>query len=462
MLDKQKTLFFIGIGGVGMSAIAKILNSRGYRVSGSDRSESDMTRTLSEAGIEINIGHRAENIHPDIQMVVYTNAVNEENPEMKAARALGIECVERADMLNRISKDKYAIGVSGTHGKTTTTSMLSRIMLHAGFDPTLAVGGFLDEIKGSGHEGQGKYFVYEACEAFGSLRHLKPNLALVTNIDDDHLDYYGSLDAVKRMFATYMSKNVPPYGLVIYNKDDDNLREVVLDCQPTQTLSIGIRHLDADFVATDIHLNAFSSEFEVLHHGRSMGVFRLNVPGKHNVYNALLAIVAAHINGVSFQDIYDSLSGFRNANRRFQLKCQREDLTVIDDYAHHPSELNATLDAALRLSDSQHARLIAVFQPHLYSRTEQFYLEFAQALSRADKVVLTEIYPAREENIHNISSRIIFDEVVKLAGEEKIIYAHTLEEVPDKVKELLEEKSIVITLGAGDVWKVSEMFSPGN
>lgn len=460
MQHQFSSIFFIGIGGVGMSAIARILQARGWQVSGSDRAESDMTRSLTEQGIQICIGHHASNIHSGIDLVVYTNAVSEDNPELQAARSLGITCLERADMLNRVARDKYAVGVSGTHGKTTTTSMVARIFLQAGMDPSLAVGGYLDEIQGSGYEGQGKYFIYEACEAFGSLRYLQPDLALVTNIDGDHLDYYGSLDAIKRMFRLYMCENVPSYGRVIYNKDDDNLREVVADCQPNQSLSVGIRHLDADFVATDIHLNAFNSQFEVLHHGRSLGVFHLNVPGRHNIYNALLAITAAYINGVSYQVIYDSLAGFRNANRRFQLKYQREDLTVIDDYAHHPSEIDATLDAARRLADSQSARLIAVFQPHLYSRTEQFFLEFARALNQADLVVLTEIYPAREENIHNISSRIIYDEVVKLSGEEKILYAHTLEEVPDKIKGLLNQKSIVITLGAGDVWKVSEMFSP--
>ncbi len=459
MFDKQKPVFFIGIGGIGMSAIARIMNIRGYQVHGSDRASSPMTQSLASEGITIFEGHAAEHIAPDTQLVVYTNAVNEDNPELKRAREMGITCLERAAMLNYIASSKYAIGVSGTHGKTSTTSMLSKILLRAKFDPSLAVGGYLDEIGGSGHEGQGKYFVYEACEAFGSLRHLKPNLALITNIDEDHLDYYGTLDNIKRMFSLYMCENVPAYGLVIYNKDDDNLREVVDQCKPNQSLSVGIRHKDADFVAENILLNSFHSEFEIMHHGRSIGVYRLNVPGKHNVYNALLAIVAARINGVEPQDIQAALADFTNADRRFQLKHQAEKLTVIDDYAHHPSEVQATMDAALQLARSQDARLIAVFQPHLYSRTEQFYLEFAQALNRADYVVLTEIYPAREENVNNISSQIIYDEIVKLSSQDKIIYAHTLEEVPDKVDRLIQEKAVIITLGAGDVWKISEMFS---
>ena len=455
----QQKYFMIGVGGVGMSAIARILARQGHIVVGSDRARSHLAADLEKDGITLYIGHNADHVDKSFDTLVYTNAVPENNPELVRARELGIPCLERAEMLNRLASPKYSIGVAGTHGKTTTTSMVSRIFLHGGLDPSLAVGGYLPEIDGSGHLGTGKHFIYEACEAFGSLGHLCPEMALITNIDEDHLDYYGTLDNIKKMFARYMSENVPPFGLVVYNKDDDNLNEVFQSARPRNGVSVGIKHKDVDFRASDIRLNSFSSEFDVIHRGKNIGRFTLNVPGKHNVYNALLAITAARLNGISIESIRDSLSSFKNADRRFQLKYKAENLMVIDDYAHHPSEIDATLTAGLKLSHSHNANLIVIFQPHLFSRTEQFYREFARALSKADYVVLTEIYPAREENIHNTSSEIIYNEIIKLKQSDKVIYTHVLEEVPHKIEKLLENNSVVMTLGAGDVWKISEMFT---
>lgn len=458
MKDKKK-VFFIGIGGVGMSAIAVIMNERGYDIVGSDREESINTKILCEKGIDVKIGHSAKHISDDIDMLVYTNAVNDDNPELMRARAMGIPCHERSVVLDMIARSKYSIGISGTHGKTTTTSMVSKIFLHAGKNPSLAVGGYLEDIKGSGYEGDGKYFVYEACEAFGSIGNLCPDIALITNIDQDHLDYYGSLDNIKKMFKKYISENVPPFGLVVYNMDDENLLEVVNSCELDNAISVGIRHKDADFVIENVELSAFSSDFTVARNGKTIGEFKLNVPGMHNVYNAALAVIVSYLNGISNEYIQSALMEFKNADRRFQLKLENKNLTVIDDYAHHPSEIKATLSAARKLSTSKSAKLIAVFQPHLYSRTEYFYKDFAETLSKADLVVLTEIYPAREENIHNISTQIIYDEVVKLKGEENVIYSHELNDVPKMINPLMHENSVLITLGAGDVWKVSEMFS---
>lgn len=458
-MKKGSKIFFIGIGGVGMSAIAHILNQRGYKIIGSDRSESRMTKILAGQGIDVRIGHDSANITSDIDLVVHTNAVGFDNPEMKAAHELGIPIIERAIMLNQTASTKFSIGISGTHGKTSTTSMLSKIFLKAGVDPSLAVGGYLEEAKGSGYEGKGNYFIYEACEAFGSMLNMYPDISVVTNIDSDHLDYYGTLANIRAAFRKFFSENIPPYGIVIYNKDDQNLREVIRDARPFHSVSVGIRHKDADFTAERITLGGFHSEFTIKRRGKSIGRFKINVPGIHNVYNSLLAAVAAHLSGISTKAIQASLSEFENAKRRFQLKHREEALTVIDDYAHHPSEIKATLMAARKLADKQSAHLIAVFQPHLYSRTEALYKDFAKALSKADTVVLTEIYAAREENVNNISAQIIYDEVVKHIGEENVLYADTLPEVPKLIQPYLTQDSIVITLGAGDVWKVSEMFS---
>lgn len=457
-MQEGDKIFFIGIGGVGMSALAVILKARGFGAYGSDRAESDMTRQLKQKGIDVRIGHNADNIDPDTKIVVYTNAVTEDNPELIRAREMGVAVMERATMLDIVGRTKFSIGISGTHGKTTTTSMVSRIFLKAGYDPTLAVGGFLNEIGGSGYEGAGKYMVYEACEAFGSVLKLHPNIAVITNIDNDHLDYYGSLANIKKAFRQYITDNIPPYGILVYNKDDSNLRSVVQEADPVNAVSVGIRYKDADFVAEKIKLDAFSSEFTVRQREEEIGRFRVNVPGIHNVYNALLAVVTGRLNGIPNEIINQSLASFENANRRFQLKHRTDHLTVIDDYAHHPSEIRATLLAARKLSDKLGAKLIAVFQPHLYSRTEAFYKDFAKSLSRADMVVLTEIYAAREKNTNNISTKIIYDEIVKILGSDKVIYSRSLDEVPESLQPYLSSDAIVVTLGAGDVWKVSEMF----
>jgi UDP-N-acetylmuramate--alanine ligase len=461
-IRKMKRIFFIGIGGVGMSALAVILKERGFDVSGSDRGDSATTRSLAKRGIQVWIGHDASNLGTDLDAVVFTNAVTEDNPELSAARARGIRVFERAAMLDIIAKPRYTVGVSGTHGKTTTTSMVARIFLAAGLDPSLAIGGYIREISGSGYEGKGKFFVYEACEAFESFLKLHPDLALLTNIDADHLDYYGTFDAIKAAFAKYVSENVPAHGLVVYNRDDLPLREVIDAARPSRSISVGIDTPECDFRAVDIQLFGYATSFRVLYKGKPVGEFMLNVPGRHNVTNSLLAIAAAKLNGVPMETVQKTLAQFRNADRRFQLKLEREDLTVIDDYAHHPSEIDATLSAAKNLSEKKHARLIAVFQPHLYSRTEFLYKDFAKSLCRADGVVLTEIYAAREKNVHNISSRIIFDEVVRMKGSENVVFSSELRDVPEKVKTLLCGNSIIVTLGAGDVWKVSDMFGIGN
>jgi len=281
-------VFLIGIGGIGMSALAVILKARGFDVLGSDRADSTVILNLRKLGINVALCHESANITPDIRTVVYTNAVSEDNPELIKAREIGASVYERAAMLDLLSGPKLAIGVSGTHGKTTTTSMVAKIFLAAGLDPTLAVGGHIDQIGGSGYEGDGKFFVYEACEAYGSFLKLHPAIAVITNIDSDHLDYYTNIGNIKKAFLKYIQENIPAFGTIVYNRDDANLRSVVEGAKLHNTVSVGIRHR-ADFTASKIRLNEFSSSFVVKKHGAFYGNFFLNVPGMHNVTNALLA-----------------------------------------------------------------------------------------------------------------------------------------------------------------------------
>jgi len=458
-LKQRLHVFLVGIGGIGMSALARILVARGHQVSGSDRSDSAIVADLRKRGIEVHIGHEARHIHEDIDLVVYTNAVSvDDNPELIQARQLGVPLIERAKLLQMLASSKYAIGVSGTHGKTTTTSMLARIFLDAQLDPSLAVGGVLAEIGGSGYEGKGKFFIYEACEAFESFLKLYPDTAVITNVDADHLDHYKTFDNIKRAFSTYLSTHVSPYGLIVYNRDNEPLREIVDKLHLPQAVSVGIT-TPADFMATEIELSEFSSRFVLVRGKEEIGTFYVNVPGMHNVYNALLAAVTAKLHGVPQEVIYRTLSLFQNASRRFEVKYQTEDLVVIDDYAHHPSEIAATLKAARRLAEKKGAELMVVFQPHLYSRTLSFYKEFAEALSLADRIVLTEIYPARETNPGNVSSKLIYDEIVKIRGSSRLYYVHSLEQVKEILPQIMSTQAVLVTLGAGDVWKISSHFS---
>ncbi|MGL5720984.1 MAG: UDP-N-acetylmuramate--L-alanine ligase [Brevinema sp.] len=450
-------LFFIGIGGVGMSALALILKSRGFVVSGSDRSQSTVVNGLVAAGIKVHIGHNPQNIASNVHYVVYTNAVDDSNPEMQEALRRGIPRIVRAEMLNFIGGHYFSIGVSGTHGKTTTTSLTARIFLSAGVDPTLAVGGHLEEIHGAGYAGKGDTMIYEACEAFGSLAHLRPDMSLVTNIDEDHMEFFKDRAEVEDLFLNFFNNNLASHSLLIYNQDDEVLRSVVQKSSVARRLSISMHAQQGDFWCENLHLNSGTSQFDVYYKKTSVGKFTLNVPGTHNVSNAMLAIAAAKASGIDNDSIARALLGFRNADRRFQLKSQNETLTVIDDYAHHPRAVQLTLETARRLATEKGAKLVVVFQPHLYSRTRYFYKEFSEALCKADSVILADIYAAREPNPDNMSSQIILDEMQKLGKINDMVFEKNMDNIPMLVKQRTNNvPSVVITLGAGDIWKVSE------
>lgn len=456
----QSHIYFIGIGGVGMSALAIILHQQGYIVSGSDSSTSTNTQNLSKMGIQVHIGHCTENINENIDYIVYTNAVNDTNPEILQAKKLNIPLVVRAEMLNFVGSHYFSIGISGTHGKTTTTSITSKIFLSAGLDPTLAVGGFLPEIQGAGYKGDGDTMIYEACEAFGSLNYLYPDVALITNIDMDHLEFFKNREEVENLFLEYLNKHIAPKSLLIYNADDECLASVVNKSNVMKKISVSIRAQKGDFWIKNITLHEHSSEFDVYFDEQLIGHFKLGIPGIYNVSNALLGIAVAKIQGIDNLSIINALENFQNAHRRFEIKNQTKDLIVIDDYAHHPKAVSLTLEAARKIATKNNAKLIAVFQPHLYSRTQYFYKEFSESLLLADSVILTDIYAAREVNEYNISSQLIYDEIEKQKNMDYLILESEFDNISKFIKKIVSnQKSVVITLGAGDVWKISEQVS---
>ncbi len=459
MLQDKPRIHFIGIGGVGMSALAIIAKQQGCHVTGSDKSRSQNTDRMADLGIGIYEGHSDVNVNEDIDYVVYSNAVPMDNPEILKAKSLNIPLIVRAEMLNNIGVHYNSIGVSGTHGKTTTTSMISRIFLSAGLDPTLAVGGYLPHIKGAGYKGAGDIMIYEACEAYGSLNYLYPDTAVITNIDMDHLEFFKNREEVEALFLNYLNKHIAPSSLLIWNADDECLAKVVAESDVKNKISVSLKVKGGDFWVKNITLHEDCSEFDVFRGEELVGHFALGIPGIYNVSNALLAIAAAKHAGISNDAVNKALAHFRNADRRFEIKSSSDNLTVIDDYAHHPRAVALTLEAAKRIADKKKAKLVAVFQPHLYSRTAYFYKEFSDALLAADSVILTDIYAARESNDGNISSKMIYDEIIKHKKMDNLILESDFENVSDIVKKITEGcPSVVITLGAGDVWKISELL----
>jgi UDP-N-acetylmuramate--alanine ligase len=443
--------FFVGIGGIGMSALAMILKSKGYEVMGSDRQDSDKLKELERLGIKTFVGHKEENLEDDVDVVVYTNAVHDDNPELSKARRLGKKIISRAELLAEIEKDYISIGVAGTHGKTTTTSMVSKVLLDAGFDPTVANGGNLPYIGGNARIGNTKYFVYEACEAFGSFLHFHPFIGVVTSIDNDHVaEYYKTMDNLMNAFVTYIN-NVDSEGKVIINGDDPLAFEAMIKSGRVGCITYGIRDGN-NLVADAISLNKLSTEFDVFFNGSFLVRMKINVPGIHNVYNSLATVGVAISLGIDPKIVAQSLKDFKNAERRFEIKFEDERFTIIDDYGHHPSEIKATLTSAKNLG---RRNVIALFQPHLWSRTWALYRDFALALNIADKIVVTEVYGAREEPIQGFSAKFIVDELVRLGRKESdVFFVRTKEEAFDLVSRLLVNDSALVILGAGDINKV--------
>ena len=447
-------IHFVGIGGSGMSGIAEILLSQGFTVSGSDLSGSATTEHLTSKGARIFIGHSAENIQ-GAEVVVYSSAVKpSENPETMAALERKIPVIRRAEMLSEVSRLKYTLAIAGTHGKTTTTSMCGLVMMKAGLDPTVIVGGRLTGLGGSNARlGEGDWVVLEADEYDRSFLQLLPTIAVITNIEADHLDIYSDLDDIKGAFTEFSNK-VPFYGAALVCLDDPGVRDVMPQIKRV-TITYGTTP-QCDVRASNISYSERSSSYDLAYRGEPLGRITLNVPGEHNVLNSLAACGVALQCGVPVETIQQALAEFGGVYRRFEIKGESSGgILVIDDYAHHPTEILATLEAARK---GWNRRIVAVFQPHTYTRTRDFYREFATSFDNADVIVLTDVYAAREEPIEGVSGRLIAD-AARDAGHRHVFYAETLNDANTLLEELLRPGDILLTMGAGDVWRVGSKVS---
>ena len=447
---KPMHIHFIGIGGISMSGLASILLNQHFKVSGSDAHESELTKQLEAEGAILYYGQRASNLDDTPDLVVYTAAIHPDNPEYAAAVAKQIPMLSRAELLGQMMHNfKTPVAISGTHGKTTTTSMASYIFLEADMDPTISVGGILDAIGGNIRVGHSDIFVTEACEYTNSFLHFHPRYSIILDIEAEHLDFFKDINDIRHSFHLF-AKNTISDGAIIMNGQIERPEEIT-EGLSQEVITYG---LDPSFTyyAKDITYNEKAcGRFSVYKNGEKLGKVALSVPGEHNVYNSLAAIAVTEKMGISLEDIIHGLSIFGGAKRRFELKGKVNGITVIDDYAHHPTEIEATLHAA---KNYPHGRLICVFQPHTYSRTKAFLKDFAKALSLADIVVLADIYAAREKNTIGISSTAILDEL-KAIGTESY-YFPSFGEIEDFLLENCVNNDLLITMGAGDIYTVGE------
>lgn len=444
------SVYFVGIGGISMSGLAEILADAGFSVSGSDRSRSLLTERLEAKGITVFYGHNYNNITDNLDCVIFTSAIHPDNPEYIAAHEKNIPCLTRAQLLGQLMKNyRTPVAVSGTHGKTTVTSMISEILLKAGMDPTLSVGGILKSIGGNIHVGSSDCFVTEACEYTNSFLSLFPKIGIILNVEEDHMDFFQDLDDIYRSFRKF-AELLPSDGCLIVNGGIEKL--------PTLTDGLACRVLtygadaSSDYYPTAVRYDDLGHPSFTLHGpGKTVRDFSLQVPGEHNVYNAIAAVVLADLLSVENSVISEALHNFSGTDRRFEYKGTVRGITVVDDYAHHPAEIEATLKAAARCP---HKNLWCVFQPHTYTRTKTFLKEFARALTLADKVVLADIYAARETDSLGISSEMLRREIEALGKE--CYYFPSFKEIEKFLLENCINGDLLITMGAGDVLKIGE------
>lgn len=448
MLGKTKKLHFIGIGGIGMSGIAEFLYNQGLEISGSDLKKTDVTRHLESLGIRIEEGHNPTLVK-DVDVVVKSSAVKDDNPEIQAAKAMRIPVIRRAEMLAEITRMSFSIGISGTHGKTTTTSMTGLVLEAAGLDPTIIVGGKVKNYGSNNVMGSGKYIVVEADEYDHSFLSLTPCIAGITNIDTDHLDCYRNLDDIKGAFIEYANK-VPFFGSVIACLDDPGV-QAVLPRINKKIVTYGFSR-QADIQALNISMKDFVSEFDVSYKGYRLGRVKMNVTGRHNIQNSLQAVSIGLELDIPFKHIREGLLQYSGVYRRFELKGEARGITVYDDYAHHPTEISATLEG---FKDSTKRRIVTLFQPHLYSRTRDFHVQFGNAFFSCDCLLLAPIYPAREEPLPGVSSKLIADAAIQ-SGHHNVVLIENNADIVPKTLSLLEEDDILITMGAGNVWQYGE------
>ncbi|MDD3289391.1 MAG: UDP-N-acetylmuramate--L-alanine ligase [Eubacteriales bacterium] len=453
-LNSYKHIHCVGIGGIGLSAIAEILLSRGYAVSGSDIKESDVTKHLESLGAQVYIRHDASNLK-DTDLLIYSAAVSAENPEWTAAKERGIAVMSRAEALGAVMADyALSVAVSGTHGKTTTTSMISLILENAGLSPTILVGGILSELKGNVKVGNSAYFVTEACEYMDSFLSLKPRIEVILNIDSDHLDYFRDIEHIADSFTAF-AELVPQEGTVVAFDANPFVKAAVHDL-PCKVVRFGFNET-SDFCAKNIRFDSKGCPaYDLYQNGIFQDTLQLAVPGEHNVANSLAAIATCCELGVSPVHMKETLQTFTGTRRRFDVQgITSGGVTVVDDYAHHPTEIRATLAAAQNVP---HRRLWCLFQPHTYTRTRALFNEFAEALSAADAVVLAEIYAAREKNIYQISAESLADKIKEMHPEKDVFFIPDFQEMAAFVSQRAEDGDMVMTMGAGDIYRVGEII----
>ncbi len=453
-LKDFKHVHCVGIGGIGLSGVAEILNSRGYRVSGSDIKESSVTKQLESQGIQVFIGHDKDNLG-DTDLLVYSAAVSMENPEIVEAQMRDIPVITRAEALGAIMDDyKISIAISGTHGKTTTTSLVSLILDNAKLSPTILVGGVLSEFKGNVKIGNSEYFVTEACEYMDSFLELRPWVEIILNIDSDHLDYFKDIDHITRSFGTFAGI-VPPDGFVVAYDANPFVQSILGDLK-CRVVTFGFNET-SDFYAKNITFNDMGKpSFDMYCKGELLCHVQLAIPGEHNVSNSLAASAACYNLGVDIETIKATLESFEGTQRRFDIiGTTAGGISIVDDYAHHPTEIRATLAAA---KNFPHRKIWCLFQPHTYTRTLALFDQFADAFADADAVVLAEIYAAREKNIYRLSSRKLRDEIREKHPDKEVYFMPDFDAMAEFILYNAEEGDMVITMGAGDIYKVGEMI----
>jgi len=430
-----------------MSGLARILVELGRKVTGSDLNQTPVTERLESLGVTCDKGHRRENLK-DPDLVVVSTAIPEDNPELMEAKEKGIPVIHRGDLLSLLMNRQRGIAVCGAHGKTTTTSMLATVLEQNGLDPTIVIGGELTTIGGNAKLGRGEYMVAEADESDGSFLKLNPQIVIVTNIEDDHLDYYGSVTEIEASFKRFLNK-VPDNGLSVVCVDDPNVcRAIEGYSKPIITYGVNVAH--ADYTVQEISLNGVGTSGYVYFRGQQLGQLKLAVPGRHNLANALSVVAVGRHVGLSFSQIAEALQSFKGAGRRFQLLGEVAGIKVIDDYAHHPSEIAATVQAAKQVNPK---RLIGVFQPHRYSRTSLLYRRFGCVFSDVDEVIINEIYSAGEKPIEGVNAGLIVRSIKENSGKD-VRYFSTCDQIVDYLTEHVQPGDMVLTMGAGNIWTV--------
>jgi UDP-N-acetylmuramate--alanine ligase len=441
-----RAIHFVGVGGVGMSGIAEVLLDLGFRVTGSDIKESDTTRHLAKKGAVIMLGHRAENV-TGADVVVYSSAVKPDNAEVRAARAFGTPVIPRAEMLGELMRLKHGIAIAGSHGKTTTTSLVATVLREAGLEPTVVIGGRLNALGSGAESGAGELLVAEADESDGSFLKLAPTVAVITNIDPEHLDHYGSLEAVKTAFVDFANR-VPFYGLIVGCIDHPNVQDI-LPRLDKRIVTYGFA-AQADYRARNAKARGLSVHFEVLRRGESLGEVEVRMPGMHNVLNALATIAIADELQVPLEVVRSALREFGGVQRRFTVVGEHDGITVVDDYGHHPTEVEATLEAAV---EAYGRRIVVAFQPHRYTRTRDCFDELTRCFNRADVVFLTDVYPAGEKPIEGASSARLA-EAMRAHGHRDVTHVPRLQDLVSALRARLEPGDVVFTQGAGDITRI--------